>query len=330
MKHIKQAGLTLIELMIALVLSSVIIAGIIQVFLANREAYNLTESLVRVQENGRFAMSFITTALRQSGNYGCVPEIDLEANNIQSQVDAEIPDINTIQTNAVATLGNTTNGAAVTDSFDAPDTLTLMVTTNNTAQVASATNATTLAITDGASFEEDDYVLVSNCQVGDFIKLAANSNAAQIVDATGGMRTNFYEIANLVSTVTEVQFVHYFVDDDALNVRTINPADGSRDTQVLLNGIENIQFTYGVDSNDDYVVDYFDDIDAVSAEGHVPNIVAVKIFVLAVSGGDGDRLNVVTEEQTLVLNGQTATMPDGDLRLRKVFESTVSLRNRMN
>jgi type IV pilus assembly protein PilW len=332
MKNRKENGLTLVELLIALVLSLVIIAGIVQVFLANREAYNISESLIRVQENGRFAMNFLSTAIRQSGNYGCLPDVDPMVDNIQTQFAAEIPDINTIQTNAFVGIGNTADGAAgAAGEFPAPDSLTLMVSTDNTARVTGViTYPHTLSVGAGAVFEENDYVLISNCQVADFVKLGNGSSATQIVDATAGMRTDFFTLGNMVTNVTEVQFINYFVEDDVLHTRFVNTATGAVVEQELLNGIENIQYSFGVDTNGDFVVDYFDDITAVDAEGDILNIVAVKIFVLAVSGGDGDTAQVVSEEQTLTMNEVVATMPEGDLRLRRVFETTVSLRNRMN
>jgi type IV pilus assembly protein PilW len=299
--------------------------------MSNREAFNLTQSLVRVQENGRFAMNFLTSAIRQSGNYGCLPEYDSQINNIQSQIPALIPDINAIQTNAFAGIGSTDDGAPVAGGFDASDSLTLMVTTDNTAQVTGViTSPHTLSISAGSSFSQNDYVLMSNCQVGDFLQLGNGTNAAQIVDATGRMRTDFFLIGNLITNVTEVEFINYFVRANSLWIRSVDTATGNPVEQELLNGIENIQFTYGVDTDNDFVVDYFDDITDVIAQNDELNVVAVKVFVLAISGEDGDIAQVVSEPQTLTMNQVEVTMPDGDLRLRRVFESTISLRNRMN
>lgn len=56
----KQQGITLIELMIALALGTVLLAGIISIYTASIQSYRLLEDLSQVQENGRFAMGFIT------------------------------------------------------------------------------------------------------------------------------------------------------------------------------------------------------------------------------------------------------------------------------
>ncbi len=66
------AGLSLIELMIALLIGTVLVLGLVQVFSASREAYRLSEGLARTQENGRFAMDYLQRDIRMAGHFGCV------------------------------------------------------------------------------------------------------------------------------------------------------------------------------------------------------------------------------------------------------------------
>lgn len=66
------AGLSLIELMVALAISAVLVLGLVEVFAASRTAYQLSTGLARVQENGRFAMDFLQRDLRMAGHLGCV------------------------------------------------------------------------------------------------------------------------------------------------------------------------------------------------------------------------------------------------------------------
>jgi type IV pilus assembly protein PilW len=69
-QHIR--GLSLIELMIAMLISMFLLLGLIQVFSASREAYRLSEGLSRVQENARFAMDYLQRDIRMAGHFGCV------------------------------------------------------------------------------------------------------------------------------------------------------------------------------------------------------------------------------------------------------------------
>lgn len=68
----RSAGLTLIELMIALAIGSLLILGLVQVFSASRTAYQLSEGMSRAQENARFAMDYLQRDIRMAGHYGCV------------------------------------------------------------------------------------------------------------------------------------------------------------------------------------------------------------------------------------------------------------------
>lgn len=72
-----QDGVSLIELMVALVVGLILLAGLIQVYLSNKQSYNAQEQLARMQENGRFAMELITRDLRRAGFWG--GNVDLTA-----------------------------------------------------------------------------------------------------------------------------------------------------------------------------------------------------------------------------------------------------------
>ncbi|MGR4894634.1 PilW family protein [Stenotrophomonas sp. LARHCG68] len=65
-------GLSLIELMIAMLIGTLLMVGIIQVFGSSREAYRLSEGLARVQENSRFAVDYLQRDIRMAGHFGCV------------------------------------------------------------------------------------------------------------------------------------------------------------------------------------------------------------------------------------------------------------------
>jgi len=77
----RMAGLSLVELMIAMVIGLVVMLAVVQVFAASRETYRLSEGLARVQENSRFAMDTLQRELRMAGHFGCVND---QAHNIQN------------------------------------------------------------------------------------------------------------------------------------------------------------------------------------------------------------------------------------------------------
>ncbi len=70
----QRAGFSILELMIALALGLVVIAGIVQLFAGNSRTYELVNAQSRLQENARYAFEFISSAARMSGYLGCAPE----------------------------------------------------------------------------------------------------------------------------------------------------------------------------------------------------------------------------------------------------------------
>ena len=333
-----QLGLSIIEIMIAMAISAVVIAAVVQVFLSNRQAYNLNESLARSQENGRFAVDIIGNMLRQSGNYGCVSESIPTLQNVLTHTDA-IGNTNPIQTTTTINFPMSQDGVdGGNTAFDAPDSITILFPKSNTATVdwtvkpaANAANRT-LTLNNGGTFQPGDLVMVSNCQFTDYIALKSGSTNNRLVDNDNALRTDFFLRQDLPSFVTEVEMTHLYVEDEILKARRLFKTDSGINVQEdeLLPGVENIQFVYGVDTDvrQDFVVDYFGDITAVMAAGHEDGIIAVRMSLLTVSGGNDTAQNITSEPQTIDFGGQELAM--ADRRLRKVFETTISLRNRMD
>lgn len=67
----RQGGFTLIELMVSLVLGLILIGGVLNIFVSNRETYRVTENLTRMQENARTGFDFMARDLREAGQNPC-------------------------------------------------------------------------------------------------------------------------------------------------------------------------------------------------------------------------------------------------------------------
>ncbi|MFQ6006382.1 MAG: PilW family protein [Woeseia sp.] len=64
------AGVTLIELLVALAIGSFLTIGAVQVYNQSRHAFVVNESIARVQETAQFAMDTIEADLRMASNWG--------------------------------------------------------------------------------------------------------------------------------------------------------------------------------------------------------------------------------------------------------------------
>lgn len=63
----RQRGLTLVEILVALVISLFLVAGLLQLFISTRLSARVQENLSRVQENGRYTIDYISRFIRLAG-----------------------------------------------------------------------------------------------------------------------------------------------------------------------------------------------------------------------------------------------------------------------
>lgn len=109
------AGMSLVEMMIALVIGLIIMLGVIQIFSASQTASRLSEGASRVQENARFAMDFLERDLRMAGHMGCV--------NDQAHVVKNLGDpINHLAASAPTGAGSPLDFSVSIQGYEAPDT----------------------------------------------------------------------------------------------------------------------------------------------------------------------------------------------------------------
>lgn len=66
-----QRGMTLVELMVALVLGLLLIGGFVNIFISSRQAFRTNEALGRMQENGRVGSEILLREIRAAGGNAC-------------------------------------------------------------------------------------------------------------------------------------------------------------------------------------------------------------------------------------------------------------------
>lgn len=71
----KKRGVTLIELLIALVMSSILIAALYRVFISQQKIYTVQDQVVDIQQNLRIAIDQMTREIRMAGYGGNILEV---------------------------------------------------------------------------------------------------------------------------------------------------------------------------------------------------------------------------------------------------------------
>lgn len=65
--HLRQSGLTMMELLIAMALGVILLLVVIMMYSSAKQSYRLQDGLTRVQEDGRVAIHMISDEVRQAG-----------------------------------------------------------------------------------------------------------------------------------------------------------------------------------------------------------------------------------------------------------------------
>jgi type IV pilus assembly protein PilW len=100
-----QRGWTLVEILVAMTLGLLIIAGIGQIYLAAKRSYDIQTSIARIQDVGRYTTEILTQDVRRAGYWGLLNMQNAMSNT--SLLTPYVPADNTCQT------GNTSWGSMV-------------------------------------------------------------------------------------------------------------------------------------------------------------------------------------------------------------------------
>jgi type IV pilus assembly protein PilW len=119
-----QQGFTLVEIMLAITLSLILIAGVIEVYLSSKTSFQVQNQLSRLQENQRISVEFLQRDIRQAGltlpEQNPISKADRVVVVNDSNGDAEPGDSDSITIQYASftdCLGQTVNGGIVTNIY---------------------------------------------------------------------------------------------------------------------------------------------------------------------------------------------------------------------
>lgn len=354
----RQRGMTLVELMVALLLSLVLLAGVVQVYLGSKASYRLGDAMTRVQENGRFALDFIGRDTRMAGFTGCrgmasglqftnqVDIADLSADfgtahgaALQNGIDA----LDGYSVDAALNAGDKLydlglrTGGAVGNVVLGTDALIIMWAGScpggyvkqvmpSTAANIKIENATTCGI------QQEDIVVVTDCKKADMFRV---TNDPQSPGGFKDTLTHSNGGGNLQNTLSKQYGLDAFVYKVNMSIFYIgngtsgDPALFRR--RLVTGGFVNEEL---VENVEDMAVLYGEDTD-VNDKSRIPNryrkapnvtdfedVTTVRPMLLLRTLED----NVATQALNYFYDGADNAGPDR--RVRRVFSSTVNVRNR--
>lgn len=261
-----QRGMTLPEILVALVISLILSLGAFEVYRSSRQTYALQEDQSAMQENARYLFNFLSRDLRLAGVIGCMqmrPKWDAKFDQRQ-----EIPGTGFEQAQMDFEFGVRGYEAGelpvglelADDSRKVPnsDALLVKVARGEGASVQSISGADItlrdLAGDFGDYIKTDSMAMISDCN------RATLFNVLSYTEGTGVLKSktavpNYTTVDGAM--VYPMEAITYFVgfDADSAGNPTV-PAlmwrVGSGAPEALLQGVENLQFMYRTSRNTDF------------------------------------------------------------------------------
>ena len=248
-----QLGIGLVELMVALVVSTILLSGVIQIFISSKLSYRMLDGYSRLQENGRFAVDTLSRNIRLAGY----------RSDIWSSEETEFP--------------QTTPGGGV--------------------------------------YANNGQVIFGTDDVSDSIEFrykGQGSGNGFIDDCLGSNIT----AGNTVSMIFSI------TSDNTLQCQVPGV-----NTQPIVDGVENMQILYGVDTSvpGNRFANRFDSATVVTANSNWGNVVSVRIALLL---NTVNNVSTQNDSKSYDLNGVTIAAGADGLR-RHRFMTTINLRNRV-
>ena len=229
----RAAGLTLVELLVAMTIGLVLIIGATQVYVDSSKAYGVNETTARLQENARYALSVLEPDIRMSGYWGLTNVSDgitgiAQPTDAQSALGA--PAASTCGVNFPLLLGFPVQG------------------TNDSYAATCAANSAAMPNADTITVRRASTITVPPATASGPLRICSTRTSGLLVtDITG----SFCQEAN--AQINNLIVNLYYVDQSSsqagvpsLRRKALNAGPAFQDDEIVP-GVEDLQVQYGVD-----------------------------------------------------------------------------------
>ena len=370
-------GFSLVELMVAIVIGLILLAGVSSVMVSTKRTYNTQDSLGRLQENARIAMVLLERALRNSGYIGCNINPANITNVVDQSADAYSFNLGTLLEGSEsgsawypsgATLANTlkdSSGNPITPRAGTDLINIRGAESDGTLELQGKMNkqSASLKVVSPSGIADGEIVILSDCSSTDIFQATGMNTGGgfdNILHNTGSstpgnvkldngakLSKNYGTDAKLMSFKSTIYYIGTGKSGEPALFRRRITASGSFTTEELVEGIENLQVLYGEDTNGDRIADVYRKADTVS---NWDNVVTVRFGIIARALAnlnsdrrtsnkvedakaldiDGDGVDDFTGTETTTTTSDTGVTLKDRLYDRRMFRTTVLLRNFVN
>ncbi len=302
------------------------------VYLTNKTTFKVQDSLARLQENARYAVHFLNKEIRMAGYQGCPNSTLVNMTNVVINpspalvFDKPIYGYDGLSASFSPALPTNLSGKAVANS----DVIEIRRASRTNVQLRAdmVQKNNPVLVYDRLGIVAGEVVMISNCNLGDIFIAGGNTNATAITHTTSNNTTNDLSTAYKAGAYVMrfVYFAFYVKDTGRKNtnnqpIYALVRQDLSGNEIELVEGIERMKVTYGVDTNDDYAADTFQTATEVNNSNNWDNVISLRINLLFATTE-----NVSNQTQAYQFNDTTYSSTDR--KLRREWQTLITLRNR--
>jgi type IV pilus assembly protein PilW len=325
-------GFSLVELMVAMVISLLIIASAIGLFVAQQASQRLTEQTLRPTEDRRLAADLITRDARSAGDYGCAkstPVNNLLNNAAAISTGTRIRGFKYNTQNQTLTVDSTLPGAALVGQLnplsDAVVFAGIYGALSPTSTTLSSSTAAVPLATSAAVATGDD-VLISDCLQSTVFEVSAN-NSNSLTHTSGttaylGQGNSSGDLGRAYvagSEVGRLDTIWYLIAAPTGRPQGLYRVSAAQNSAMLVSSLANqLHFNYGVDTTGSGVPSSTVDASGVS---NWSSVVQLDVHLLLRSA----KANSQSQAQSFYYNGSSQTATDN--AFYAPLDLSVTLRN---
>lgn len=321
-----QKGFTLVEMMVALFIGGLVLGGVMFTYISMKVTTKDTMTIGELQETGRLALNIMQRDIEQIGFWGTYYEdsitsktitIDKSAKNPTGDCkeglnNSSFPD-SAVTSNFRTVYAIESSGGSqlncIPDSNDDTDVLQLKFLEG--LEIDPANNTLNNA---------DSYYFVAEQERGEFTRGPAAP-------------------ANPNATLWRYRHHVYYIDEQTYRVNGNNLTvpvlmrqrltPNGMNTETIMEGVENMRFLFGLDTNDDSKVDSYRSVENMTLSDWESRrtILTVQVFILVRALQEDANLNQLNQTYTLGDDANQRVLRFNDLFRRALFTTTIRLNN---
>ena len=304
---------SLVELIIVIGISSILLASLVSVFVSQSKTYSKFSDIGEVQQAGKAVLDYMAREIRMAG----AGMIDKDYKFRNGDTVAVFPHISSINSST------SSDAIRIRGNFQG----VFGIISSTAGGSAPGVKDIEIKYRERANFSVGNYITINDRSISEIRKVTdVSSDKLTVSFADGDGLLSAHKNGVIFNGIQELR---YYVDDTGTLRRNNFESNGN---QPILENVESLQFQYGVDIDNDGIVDgwanYIGESITVNGVSYVTDISMVKqvkIWLLVRGTVPDENIN---DTQTYVMGDRSYQPPSNVRKYRRIlFNTSVTLRN---